>query len=153
MAVESNDWVVISTVQGQFEEGQLRAFLDAHDISLLIPTARGQLVDAADRAGFWHQDSTDILGTNEADDIFGFASVSGDFNNDGFPDLAVGAPGEAIGDLVTAGSVHVIYGGDHDCQRGLQAHKHPPCPDEPDDRARWRIGIADHGLRLVSNTG
>ena len=27
-----SDWVVVTTVQGQFEEEQLRAFLEAHDI-------------------------------------------------------------------------------------------------------------------------
>ena len=32
MSLESDDWVVISTVQGQFEEANLRAFLDGHDI-------------------------------------------------------------------------------------------------------------------------
>ena len=32
MAVEPGDWVVVTVVQGQFEEGQLRAFLHAHDI-------------------------------------------------------------------------------------------------------------------------
>ena len=30
--IRLSDWVVISTVQGQFEEGQLRAFLGAYDI-------------------------------------------------------------------------------------------------------------------------
>ena len=32
MPLESDDWVVISTVQGQFEEANLRAFLGGHDI-------------------------------------------------------------------------------------------------------------------------
>ena len=32
MSLESDDWVVISTVQGQFEKANLRAFLDGHDI-------------------------------------------------------------------------------------------------------------------------
>ena len=32
MSLESDDWVVISTVLGQFEEANLRAFLDGHDI-------------------------------------------------------------------------------------------------------------------------
>ena len=27
-----SDWVVVSTVQGQFEEAQMRSFLEAHDI-------------------------------------------------------------------------------------------------------------------------
>ncbi len=33
-----------------------------------------------------------------------------DFNNDGFGDLAVGAPGESIGSVRDAGMVHVFYG-------------------------------------------
>ena len=32
MALDSGDWVVISTVQGQVEEAQLRAFLHGHDV-------------------------------------------------------------------------------------------------------------------------
>ena len=32
MAEELGDWVGVTVVQGQFEEGQLRAFLRAHDI-------------------------------------------------------------------------------------------------------------------------
>ena len=32
MSSAGSEWVVLSTVQGQFEEGQLRAFLQAHDI-------------------------------------------------------------------------------------------------------------------------
>lgn len=78
---------------------------------LLIPGASAQLISKPDRANFWHQDSPDIQGTNEASDLLGRSSVSGDFNNDGYPDLAIGAPGESIGDIASAGSVHVIYGG------------------------------------------
>ena len=33
-----------------------------------------------------------------------------DFNGDGHADLAIGVPGEAIGDIVFAGAVNVIYG-------------------------------------------
>jgi hypothetical protein len=33
-----------------------------------------------------------------------------DFNGDGFDDLAVGAPGEAVGGLFGAGAVNVLYG-------------------------------------------
>ena len=33
-----------------------------------------------------------------------------DFNDDGFGDLAVGAPGENVGRIVDAGAINVLYG-------------------------------------------
>src|SRR5262245_4462995 len=38
-------------------------------------------------------------------------SLQADFNNDGFADLAVGVPGEAVGSTREAGAVNVLYGG------------------------------------------
>src|SRR4029453_14169650 len=35
---------------------------------------------------------------------------SGDFNNDGFADLAVGAPFEDVGTVFDAGAINVLYG-------------------------------------------
>ncbi len=58
----------------------------------------------------WHQDSVGVLDSAEAGDKFGEALAVGDFNNDGFDDLAIGIPGEDIGSLVNAGAVSVIYG-------------------------------------------
>lgn len=57
-----------------------------------------------------HQGSFDIDGSVEAGDHFGGALAAGDFDNDGFTDLAVGVPGEAVGSASDAGSVNVIYG-------------------------------------------
>jgi hypothetical protein len=56
------------------------------------------------------QDSFDVPGTVEAGDFFGSAVATGDFDNDGFDDLAVGVPGEAVGSANDAGSVVVLYG-------------------------------------------
>src|ERR671912_1857643 len=36
--------------------------------------------------------------------------AAGDFNGDGFADLAVGAPGEDVGAAGDAGAVNVLYG-------------------------------------------
>jgi hypothetical protein len=54
----------------------------------------------------------DGLGANEADDGFGSALASGDFNRDGRDDLAVGAPGEAPGPDPKSGGVFVFRGTD-----------------------------------------
>ena len=43
---------------------------------------------------FWSQDSAGIADTAEEGDDFGGALAAGDFNGDGFADLAIGAPGE-----------------------------------------------------------
>ena len=58
----------------------------------------------------WHQDRIGLTGICEENDHFGFALATGDFNGDGFDDLAVGTPGEGIGDLDDAGYVHVLFG-------------------------------------------
>lgn len=58
----------------------------------------------------WHQNSSQIHGASEAGDRFGSALVSGDFNADGYMDLAIGVPGEDIGAIQDAGAINVIYG-------------------------------------------
>jgi len=40
----------------------------------------------------------------------GWAAAAGDFNGDGFADLAVGAPGETVGAAADAGAVEVYAG-------------------------------------------
>lgn len=46
----------------------------------------------------------------EMDDRFGAALAAGDFNGDGFDDLAVGVPDEDFGSFVNAGAVQVFHG-------------------------------------------
>ena len=52
-----------------------------------------------------------ITGGAETGDEFGASTAVGDFNGDGYDDLAVGAPGEAVGSTNDAGVVHVMPGG------------------------------------------
>lgn len=58
----------------------------------------------------WHQDSDIIEDTAESNDAFGTALAVGDFNGDGFDDLAVGVQGEILPGPVSGGAVNVLYG-------------------------------------------
>jgi hypothetical protein len=63
---------------------------------------------------FWSQESPGIPDSAEGGDLFGSALASGDFDRDGFDDLAIGTPGESLGaagELAGAGLVHILYGG------------------------------------------
>ncbi|OXY97710.1 integrin-like protein [Streptomyces diastatochromogenes] len=58
------------------------------------------------------QDTAGVPGTSESGDSFGSDVSAADTNGDGYPDLAVGVPGEVIGDhLFRAGAVTVLRGG------------------------------------------
>ncbi len=57
-----------------------------------------------------HQDSPGAAGTAEAGDVFGAALSTGDFNGDGYPDLAVGVVEEDIGGISNAGAIQIFYG-------------------------------------------
>jgi hypothetical protein len=57
-----------------------------------------------------YQGGPDILELAEKDDRFGYALAAGDFNGDGYDDLAVGVPGQSVGGDAGAGAVHVFRG-------------------------------------------
>ena len=59
---------------------------------------------------FFTQDSPGIPGTVDLQDNFGFGLAAGDFDQDGFADLAIGVPGEDIGTIGSAGAVIALYG-------------------------------------------
>jgi hypothetical protein len=84
----------------------VHAAILALSVVLWLPAAAGAQCTLTN-ATTWcaHQDSPDVSGGAEDDDHFGGALAFGDFDGDGFDDLAVGAPGENDG----AGFVHVFY--------------------------------------------
>ena len=58
----------------------------------------------------WTQDSPNIDDVAENSNAFGFSLTSGDFNDDGKDDLAIGIRWEQISSEIEAGAVEVIYG-------------------------------------------
>ncbi|GHE76277.1 hypothetical protein GCM10018785_50690 [Streptomyces longispororuber] len=62
------------------------------------------------RSQTFNQDTPGVPGVAEKGDGFGEAVAARDVNGDGYTDLIVGAPGEAIGSKKSAGSVTVLYG-------------------------------------------
>lgn len=57
------------------------------------------------------QNTAGVPGVSEKGDQFGGRLSAGDVTGDGFPDLAVGVPGEAIGSKAKAGAVVLLKGG------------------------------------------
>ena len=60
----------------------------------------------------WDQDSKGIKEQAQKKDHFGASLASGDFDRDGYADLAIGVPGERVGGI-QAGAVQVLYGSRH----------------------------------------
>jgi hypothetical protein len=76
-------------------------------VNVLLGSATGLTVDGNQ---LWSQDSPGVVGGSEAGDLFGSVLASGDFNGDGYDDVAIGAPGEDVGDIASAGALNVLLG-------------------------------------------
>lgn len=88
--------------------------MDAGAVQVILGSAIGPTT-AGDQV--WHQNRPGVRGVAERDDRFGAALASGDFDSDGFADLAIGVPGESIRGR-RAGAVHVLYGSPRGTRRG-----------------------------------
>ncbi len=160
---EAGDWFGSSLETGDFDDDgyddlAIGARFDRVNgvrsgaVDVLYGTASG--LSAAD-AQLWHQDAAGVPSAAEAGDDFGHAIASGHLDGDGFDDLAIGAPGEAIGSGEPgAGVVNVVYGssaglGAAGAQLWSQASAGVPGVPEATDIA-WdafgsSLAIADYG--------
>src|SRR5215211_5597822 len=101
----NNDTFADLGVGAPFED--VGTTFDAGAINVLYGSA-GRLAATGNQQ--WLQGSGGVIGVAEASDFFGAALAAGDFNNDTFADLGVGAPFEEVCTTLNAGSVNVLYG-------------------------------------------
>jgi hypothetical protein len=69
----------------------------------------GGSIPTLGRVEYWAENNIHGAGTSEEDDHFGEAIVAGDFDGDGFDDLAIGHPGETL--LVDEDGALTVLGG------------------------------------------
>lgn len=94
------------------------------------------------------QQTPGIAGARESGDWFGSALAVGDFDGDGFADLAIGASGEDVGSRTNAGGVHILYGSESGLQLAGLVFFHGntkglPNSAEAGDRFGARLASAD----------
>jgi len=83
------------------------ATLDAGAVNVLYGSA-ARLTATGDQQFF--QGNGGLIGVAEEGDFFGAALATGDYDNDSFADLAIGAPFEDVIGVLDAGAVNVLYG-------------------------------------------
>ncbi|MFH0517220.1 FG-GAP repeat protein [Streptomyces sp. M41] len=84
------------------------------------------------------QNSPGVPGTAESSDVFGASLAAADLDRDGYSDLVVGAPNEAIGDREGVGSGTILWGS----RSGLSGGKGLPQPSTLETYSNFSGGIA-----------
>ena len=80
---------------------------DAGAVTVIYGAKKGlRLSDAQ----LFDEDTSGVAGTAEDTDLFGSALAAGDFDNDGFDDLAIGVVNQNVSGVNNAGKVQVIGG-------------------------------------------
>lgn len=88
--------------------GALQCLAVSAALLLLPGSAVAQLSTA--NSQLFRQGQDMVPGAGAADEVFGGVLATGDFDGDGFLDLAIGTPRENVAPVTEAGTVTVLYG-------------------------------------------
>jgi hypothetical protein len=86
---------------------QVRGLPEVGSVNVLYGSS-DRLSDVGNQT--WHQNNFHSPTTAISYEYFSRALAAGDFNYDGYIDLAIGVPGESIRGMDDAGCVHVLFG-------------------------------------------
>ena len=161
-ARETGDGADVLTWRPGTDYPNPRADFDADGCEDLVVGAPGEDVSGVSNAGAvvvrygcrdttqqWHQGNDGTASTSEAGDQFGRAVAGGDFDRDGYADLAIGVPGEDDGSRRDAGTVIILSGSDNGlttegARRLLQTAESGPLSfSEAGDRFGWSLASRD----------
>lgn len=132
----------------------LGAIADAGVVQI-FPVATDGTFDVANATFIW-QGKDGLFGAAEAGDRFGEAIARGDFNDDGWLDIAIGAPGEGVGPRDNAGMVSVLFGSRAGYVGSSSTHLHQNVPGVPGvaeagDRFGEALTVADYNGDFVDD--
>jgi FG-GAP repeat protein len=137
-SAQPNDWFGRNLTTGDFNgDGiwdlaagiflkDIGSFKDAGAVEIIYGTHHGLDTKGPRSAQFWNQNSPGVRDQSEGGDYFGHTVAGGDFNADGYDDLAIGVRLEDIGSVVNCGAVEVLYGSG----KGLRADAVGSTPDD-----------------------
>lgn len=133
-----NDAVYLDRVlSGDFDGDST---LDTLIVQPMHDCRKGRVVQVIDDVQtVWDRDVAGVLGDSSCSDFFGASVAVGDFDNDGYDDVAIGTPGDAVSSYAHAGSISVLYGSSSGLTASGDQMLHQDSAGVGDSSERWDL--------------
>jgi hypothetical protein len=119
------------------------ALLNGGAINVLSGSPTGLAATPAKPGRLWHQDVSGMADEVEAGEFFGYALSTGDFDGDGYADLAIGVPGNRLLGI-NIGAAHLMYGAAAGLSATGDTLLYDPANPAAGDAFGWTLAAADY---------